>query len=119
MILYVLQGHGVFGAVSEETLPASVRVMCAEEVEEVRLDGNALPVREDSFVMSESLKDGVHELKINGRACESIVVKRGRVRPAGEDFRRMLPALYRIYGLEFRLCALEAKAQEKEINWLK
>lgn len=119
MILYVLQGRGVFGASSEEMLPASVRVMCAEEVEDVRLDGNVLPVSGDAFELPDSLKDGVHEIKINGRACEGVVVKRGRVRPAGEDFRRMIPAIYRIYGLELRLRALEDKAQEKEIYWLK
>ncbi len=119
MLIYILQGRGVFGASSEETLPASVRVMCAEEIKEVRLNGNVLPVRGESFVLPDTLKDGVHEIKINGRACESVAVKRGKVRPAGEDFRRMLPAIYRIYGLELRLCALEEKAQEKQIDWLK
>ena len=119
MTLYILQGRGIFGVASEEMLPAVAQIRCAEEVEEVRLDGNVLPCRGDQITLPASLKDGIHELTVNGRACEGVAVKKGRVRPAGEDFRRLLPALFRIYEFDLRLRALERKASEKEIDWLK
>ena len=119
MTLYVLQGRGIFGAASEETLPAPVQIRCAEEVEEVRLDGDVLHCIGDQITLPDSLKDGIHVLKVNGRACEGVYVKKGKVRPAGEDLRRLLPAIFRIYELDLRLHALERKASEKEVYWLK
>lgn len=119
MILYMVQGRGLFGAASEETLPTAVHMVRAGENCEVRLDGVALPVRGGVVDIPATLTDGVHELKVNGRACEGLAVKRGKVRPVGEDFRRLLPAIARIYELEERLRALEEKAQEKQVDWLK
>lgn len=119
MRLYILRGFGVFGDASEETLPARLSIVSGDAVNEVCLDDVSLTVRDKMADLPANLKDGVHNLKVNGRACEALVVKHGRVRPAGEDFRRLLPVLSHLCALERRLCALEGRAKEKEIDWLK
>lgn len=119
MTLYLLQGHGVFAADHTEKLPATVQIVRGGENCEVALDGHPIQTSEGRFTLPEGLREGVHTLKVNGRACEGIFVKRGQARPSGEDFRRLLPVISRVYDLEERLRALEEKAQEKQIDWLK
>lgn len=119
MTLYILQGCGIFADASEEKLPATVRIVRGGECCEVSLDGVPQTVRDACFTLPEGLRNGTHTLKVNGRACEGIVVKQSCVRAAGMDFRRLLPALSRVYELDERLRALEKKAEDSQVDWLK
>lgn len=119
MTLYILQGCGIFADASEEKLPATVRIVRGGEHCEVSLDGVPQTVRDACFTLPEGLRNGTHTLKVNGHACESVTVRCGTVRATGEDFRRLLPALSRVYELDERLRALEKKAEDSQVDWLK
>ena len=83
----------------------------------VLLDGKSVGTGE-SFTLSAGLSTGVHALKVDGRICEGILIKNGTARPAGADFRVLLPAITRLMALESRVQVLEEQARKAEVNWL-
>ena len=117
MRIYLLRGHGIFANDIAEKLPAAICFSAA--VSQVRLDGVPVPIADDGTItLSQSLADGAHTLSVNGQNCEGVTVGKGYVRPAGADFRWLLPEVARFDALAARVSALEEKAKQNEVNWL-
>ena len=119
MTLYLIGRRAAFAGAQSTPLPCKVQVMGAKGKPRVLLDGTPMAVQGACFTLPEALSDGAHTLTVDGVVAEGLRVSEGRVRPEGIELREFLPVLARIPVLEERLGALERRAEENEINWLK
>ncbi len=119
MKLYLLPTGGIFGSAMRETLPATLRILpCDKPQCEVQIGKETFYSTDGALTLPESLTDGIHTVKVDGKHCEGLFVTRGQVRPVGVDFRDLLPALSHVCALESRLAALEEKYKETKVNYL-
>lgn len=115
MILYILEGCGVF---SEEchALPVTLTVLPSPKT--VMLDGLPVRLAGRRVEIPATLKVGMHTLTVDGRAV-SFRVKEGKLCTVQPDWRCLLPTLARVSYLETRVAGLEQAAKENEVDWLK
>ena len=115
MILYLLEGTGVFSEEST-TLPASLIMMPSPK--EVLLDGKPARVSGQRCEIPDTLEAGMHTLIADGRVV-TFRVREGQLCATPLDWRCLLPTLARFSYLEKRVAALEQRIKENEVDWLK
>ena len=115
MILYLLEGTGVFSEESA-TLPASLIMMPSPK--DVLLDGKPARVSGQRCEIPDTLEAGMHTLIADGRVV-TFRVREGQLCVTPLDWRCLLPTLARLSYLEKRISTLEKTVKENEVDWLK
>lgn len=115
MILYLLEGVGVFSEESA-TLPAALIMMPSPK--DVLLDGKPVKRSGQRYEIPATLEAGMHTLTVDGRVV-TFRVREGQLCATPLDWRCLLPTLARLSYLEKRVAALEKTFKENEVEWLK
>ena len=114
MILYLLDGCGVFG---EEVANLPLEISTVPTVKGISLDGKPLPQAGGRVRLPAGMPAGDHVLTADGR----VAVFRVQSGYFCADFnpKLLLPTVARLCNLEGRLKKIEQKLADSEVDWLK
>ena len=115
MILYLLEGTGVF---SEESATLPTSLIMIPSPKDVLLDGKTAKRSGQRCEIPDTLEAGMHTLSVDGRVV-TFRVREGQLCATPLDWRCLLPTLARVSYLEKRVAALEKTVKENEVDWLK
>ena len=115
MILYILEGCGVFG---EECAKLPVTLYLQPAPDSAMLDGKPLRLTGGRVEIPSTIPAGMHTLTVEGRVVP-FRVREGQLCATQTNWRCLLPTLARICELEKRVAEQEKTTEENQVDWLK